>query len=131
MKNFVPLVLLLTLTVVRPVAACTVDAECADTNPCTDDRCVAGQCAHSPTACDDHNPCTDDICDPNMGCLHANNNLTCSDGNACTTTDVCSGGVCVGGAPAAGCFGCQAVATLPPSGGTFVGTTSGPSTLSG
>lgn len=129
MKLFVSLVLLLAL--VRPSTACIVDAECADANPCTDNRCVAGQCANTPTACDDRNPCTDDICDPNMGCLHANNSLTCSDGNACTATDVCSGGVCVGGAPGPGCAGCQAVATIPPSGGTFVGTTSGTSTLAG
>src|SRR5262249_43516219 len=129
MKILVLLVLVFALG--RPVAACTVDADCVDPNPCTDDRCVAGLCANTTTACDDHNPCTDDICDPNMGCLHANNNLTCSDGNACTTTDVCSGGVCVGGAPGAGCAGCQAVATIPPSGGTFVGSTSGTSTLAG
>src|SRR5215813_1183424 len=83
------------------------------------------------TSCDDGNPCTDDICDPQLGCLHASNSAPCSDGNACTTNDVCNGGTCVGGNPAAGCAACQAVADLPASGGTFVGTTSGTGTLAG
>src|SRR5207302_7564993 len=32
-------------------------------------------------------------------CVHTNNSLPCSDGNSCTTSDVCSGGHCAGGAP--------------------------------
>src|SRR5262245_34119510 len=84
-----------------------------------------------PNGCDDGNPCTDDLCDPTLGCVHFNNNNPCSDGNACTANDVCSGGACVGGNTAAGCSPCQAVATLPSGGGTFVGTTSGGGTLQG
>jgi hypothetical protein len=125
------LALLLSLALVAPAAACITDAECADTNPCTDDHCTGGQCTHGPSGCDDQNPCTDDVCDPNVGCLHATNNLPCSDGNACTSADVCGGGVCVGGAPSAGCAACQAVAVIPPAGGTFVGTTNGTSTIAG
>ena len=47
--------------------------------------------------CDDGNPCTDDACDPAVGCVYTNNTNACDDGSACTRTDVCSGGVCVGG----------------------------------
>ena len=58
--------------------------------------------------------------------------VACSDGNTCTTADVCNGGTCVGGARRAGCTPCQAVATHPaarrrPSSAT----TSGTSTLAG
>jgi hypothetical protein len=81
--------------------------------------------------CDDGNPCTDDICDPEAGCLHAHNNLPCSDGNACTTNDACVAGTCVGGNPAAGCTACQAVATIAPDGGILAGATGGASTLAG
>jgi len=48
--------------------------------------------------CDDGNPCTTDTCDSARGCVHTNNTAACDDGNACTTGDVCSAGVCKGGA---------------------------------
>ena len=54
---------------------CTSDAECADTNPCTDDVCSGGLCTHP------------------------NNTAPCNDNNACTTGDTCTGGLCVGGPP--------------------------------
>ncbi len=55
------------------VAICVADSECVDDgNPCTDDGCVNGVCAHT------------------------NNANACDDGNACTANDVCTGGVCVG-----------------------------------
>lgn len=81
------------------------------------------------TGCDDGNPCTDDLCDATLGCRHYNNSSVCSDGNACTSNDVCNGGVCVGGNVAAGCSSCDAVATIPPQGGVFSGTTSGSGSL--
>src|SRR3990172_2959761 len=84
-----------------------------------------------PGGCDDGNPCTDDLCDATLGCLHFNNSAACTDGNACTTNDFCGGGVCVGGNPAPGCSPCQAIAILPPQGGTFVGVTSGAGALAG
>ncbi|GMV41359.1 MAG: hypothetical protein AMXMBFR64_30750 [Myxococcales bacterium] len=34
---------------------------------------------------------------PATGCVQVNNAAPCDDGNACTTSDSCSGGVCVGG----------------------------------
>src|SRR5262245_57473814 len=62
---------------------------------------AVAQC--TPAGCDDGNPCTDDICDPTLGCRHFNNSGSCTDGNSCTTNDVCNQGACVGGPPAAGC----------------------------
>lgn len=87
--------------------------------------------ADCPTGCDDANPCTDDICDPQLGCVHANNTLPCTDGNACTMNDACNAGVCVGGDRAEGCAACDAVAVLPAAGGVVSGTTSGANGLSG
>jgi hypothetical protein len=85
----------------------------------------------SSTECDDANPCTDDLCSAEGDCLHSPNSLACSDGNACTTNDVCNGGTCVGGTPGAGCTSCQGAATLPTEGGTFLGVTTGISSLAG
>ncbi|HVP31101.1 MAG TPA: lysyl oxidase family protein [Myxococcota bacterium] len=82
-----------------------------------------------PGGCDDLDPCTDDLCDPVLGCVHADNAGPCSDGNSCTTNDVCNAGACVGGAPSASCTPCQAAATIPPEGGRFLGRTSGASSV--
>lgn len=82
-------------------AGCTVPADCDDGNVCNGaEDCVAGDCV-SGTAldCDDGNPCTDDDCDAAAGCLYVNNTASCSDGDACTVGDQCSGGACQGGAP--------------------------------
>lgn len=48
--------------------------------------------------CDDGNVCTDDICDAEYHCTHpaVTTHITCDDGLACTTTDSCSGGECIG-----------------------------------
>ena len=51
----------------------------------------------APTDCDDGNPCTTDSCLAGA-CLHTNNSLACDDSNACTSGDLCQGGVC-GGTP--------------------------------
>ena len=62
---------------VNLVSVCTVNADCNDGNPCTNDACTNNQCTHT------------------------NNTDPCNDNNACTANDTCSGGVCVGGAPPA------------------------------
>ncbi len=71
-------------------------AVCNDGDACTTtDLCALGVCAGSGAlAVDDDNPCTDDSCDPAAGAVHAANTASCSDANACTTGDVCAGGVC-------------------------------------
>ncbi len=53
-------------------AGCQNNATCDDSNVCTDDECVGGQCTHR------------------------NNSSPCNDGLFCTLNDVCSGGVCIG-----------------------------------
>jgi hypothetical protein len=58
---------------------------------------------HSWADCeDDGNVCTTEECVPLLGgsgqiCTTSDNTLTCDDGNACTTGDVCSGGTCTPG----------------------------------
>ena len=99
--------------------ACTDDAcdtgngQCVstndDSNTCTDgdgcsqtDTCQAGQCVGSnPVLCEDSNACTDDACNPETGqCLFIPDaSSTCSDGNACTQTDACVAGQCLGSSP--------------------------------
>jgi len=71
---------------------------CDDGNPCTlSDKCIAGACVPgAPLKCDDKNICSDDSCDPASGCTFTPNVAPCNDANACTITDVCSDGACVG-----------------------------------
>jgi len=64
-------------------------------------KCCGGvckECCDDPD-CDDGDVCTDDSCDPATGCVHENNAASCSDGNACTQTDNCQAGACVGSNP--------------------------------
>jgi len=107
-----------------PCALCFSNAECDDSNACTDDLCVpatgcennpntnpcddgslctvgdtcsAGSCASgAPAVCTDGNPCTDDQCVPATGCEFPANTLACDDGDLCTSGDQCSGGTCAG-----------------------------------
>jgi len=77
------------------------DTPCSDNDECTvGDQCQVGQCVGGAQAnCDDLNPCTDDSCDPAKGCVHLPNQVTCVDGNGCTTDDICKDGACVAGVP--------------------------------
>ena len=72
---------------------------CSDGDTCTDmDKCQNGQCAGAPKKCDDANPCTEDKCDAGAGCVSTpTSDVACSDGDECTTGDVCVDGVCQGG----------------------------------
>lgn len=76
-------------------------ASCSDSNACTtNDTCSGGVCVGGAAPnCNDNNVCTNDSCNPATGCVNTNNTNSCSDGNACTTNDTCSGGSCLGGAP--------------------------------
>jgi len=61
-------------------------------------RALAASCKKNPD-CQDGDPCTIDRCDhSSKTCRHAPaaNGTTCSDQNACTRTDTCQAGVCVG-----------------------------------
>jgi len=91
-------------------------APCSDGNACTGpDTCSGGTCVGGPNVCacrsnadcGDNNPCTDDACQnpgtPTAACVHVNNTVSCSDGNACTGPDTCSGGTCVAGPNVCAC----------------------------
>jgi len=77
---------------------------CDDGDPCgVDDKCGAKVCQPGkPRVCDDNNPCTDDTCKEGKGCHTVFNTQPCSDGNACTSSDVCKDGKCKAG-PAVKC----------------------------
>lgn len=80
----------------------------ADHTPCVYDKChynsecLTGKCDQGTAVnCDDGNPCTADSCDGiaggNTGCKHVPvDGGDCSDNDACTSADKCSGGKCVG-----------------------------------
>ena len=56
------------------------------------------QC-ETPQVCDDANPCTTEYCNAAAGgCIYTplQNGTPCNDGQACTTSDHCAGGVCTG-----------------------------------
>ena len=77
--------------------------QCEDGNPCTvSDICGKGKCAAGPLReCGDGNPCTDDACDPGTGnCVNTIlvGTYLCNDGDPCTLSDACKGGVCGGSA---------------------------------
>ncbi|MDH5676530.1 MAG: hypothetical protein OEZ06_30705 [Myxococcales bacterium] len=93
------------------VLGCQIEnvvGDCDDGNPCTvGDSCMAGLCrAGSALDCSDGEVCTDDLCDSGdfdgNPCYYENNNAGCDDENTCTTSDVCTGGDCVGSGNACG-----------------------------
>jgi hypothetical protein len=107
-----------------PSSSCTIGnvppaTSCSDGSGCTTgDVCQGDQCTGVPVVCDDNNPCTDDMCDSAMGaCVFTPNTASCDDQDACTTSDTCSAGACVGG-PALECAPCT---TCDPSGGCMAG----------
>ncbi len=84
-------------------ATCPADANAPAGTPCTDDG----------------NGCTDDTCSGAGACDHPANLAPCSDSDACTTPDQCTGGLCVAGAD----LGNQSCSTGQP-GACSAGTTS-------
>lgn len=89
-------------------------AQCDDGDPCTYfGQCLNGACSKGQAIdCSFLNgECTVGACDPVMGCkgMPVNDGSACDDGQYCTTSDKCMGGVCMGGAglpcaPPGGCF---------------------------
>ncbi|MBW1809229.1 MAG: proprotein convertase P-domain-containing protein [Deltaproteobacteria bacterium] len=83
--------------------------EGADGEPCddgqfctTDDRCIGGVCTGFPNDCDDGNSCTVDICNEvDDVCVNtaAPDNTPCDDGQYCTLSEFCTGGICADGSP--------------------------------
>jgi hypothetical protein len=87
-----------------PKASGTV---CNDGNFCTKtDSCQAGVCVgNSPVVCAAGDPCHNPgTCDPSTGACSnppKPDGATCTDGNACTQTDTCQSGSCLGQNPVA------------------------------
>src|SRR5207237_191704 len=78
-------------------------ASCDDGDLCTvDDVCAAGDCTPgTPVVCPAPDQCHDaGTCDPGTGECSPQpakaDGSGCNDGNTCTATDACQGGVCVG-----------------------------------
>ena len=78
---------------------------CNDSNACTQtDTCTAGSCVGSnPVVCTSSDQCHNPgVCDTGTGvCSNPNrvDGSSCNDANACTLTDTCQTGICVGGSP--------------------------------
>jgi len=95
---------------------CVSSDQCADTDLCTDDICVDGQCTHQPVSCDDGVfcngsegcdsvmgctagtppelddgvPCTDDSCDEDSGSVvHTPDDTKCDDSSVCVVSAIC------------------------------------------
>jgi len=100
-------------------------ASCNDGNACTTaDTCQAGSCAGgAAVVCPAPDQCHVGICDPSSGVCSVSpkaDGATCNDGNACTRTDSCSTGACVG-ANAVVCTAtdeCHEAGTCDPATGT-------------
>ncbi len=77
---------------------------CSDGNACTADSCQSGSCVGvTNVVCTASDQCHDvGVCDPGSGlCSNPQkpNGSSCTDDNACTQTDTCQGGGCVGSNP--------------------------------
>jgi cysteine-rich repeat protein len=80
------------------------DTPCDDGDACTQtDRCIAGECVgDDPVVCSPPAPCKTFACDTGSGLCVATlrpDATSCSDGDACTRSDQCRAGTCVGGVP--------------------------------
>ena len=73
---------------------------CNDGNACTtSDSCQSGACVGTPVTCAASDQCHSAACNPMTGaCVQTalTNGTSCNDGNACTQTDSCQSGTCVG-----------------------------------
>src|SRR5439155_822995 len=81
------------------LAVCSYPSSCLTSSP--SDCIINVSCTTTPD-CNDSNPCTIDTCDTTLhACRHVpgNNGATCNDNNACTQSDTCQDGQCVGSNP--------------------------------
>ena len=78
-----------------------INLPCEDGNLCTiNDACAEGLCTSGiPKPCDDGNTCTTEYCALESGnCNYDYNTSDCDDGDACSSSDTCVNGSCLGGA---------------------------------
>lgn len=75
---------------------CAAGVECLSSACDTGvDPAVCGGCSVD-SDCDDGNPCTDDVCGAGAACEATPNTASCDDGNPCTYDDACMAAACVG-----------------------------------
>jgi len=86
---------------------CATNGDCHDNDPCTEDICDPAtdlcvivrrpdcQYCSDPQACQDGNYCTTDNC-TDGACEYVPNTLVCDDADACTMSDLCVDGACIG-----------------------------------
>ena len=89
---------------VNPCAGAADGTACDDGNPCTgSDTCQSGVCTGTALTCTASDQChVAGVCDTTTGlCSNpaAVDGTTCDDGDACTQTDSCQAGSCVGSNP--------------------------------
>ena len=89
----------------QPIPQCSVDSDCGDSNSCTTDSCVSGQCQHTQlNACGSTEySCTDGIDNDRNGLTDCSDSA-CASNSACTsqTADpyaACTDYVCVNNPP--------------------------------
>lgn len=80
---------------------CPVGGGCDDGDPCTtEDVCQGGVCAGTPIFCGAVDSChADGVCNPQTGMCDEvvlPDGTSCDDADACTQTDTCVAGVCMG-----------------------------------
>jgi cysteine-rich repeat protein len=79
--------------------------------------------------CDDGNAASGDCC--SATCAYESSSASCTDDADPCTSDVCDGAGTCRHDPPGTCNACSATTVIPPGGGTFMGMTSGSSTLTG
>lgn len=101
-------------------SGCTQDSDCADTNTCTVDSCVAGVCANTVQTgaiCDDGSACSiSDTCTAQGECVGTA--VVCDDDNECTSngcdpsTGLCVASAVVDGQTCTSVLGCAGACNL-------------------
>ncbi len=87
-----------------PIVAFPDNYPCNDENVCTTvDVCIGGGCSGiADLQCTEKegNVCYEASCDPIYGCLYTYvDDISCDDGDECTTNTTCNSGICGGGLP--------------------------------
>jgi hypothetical protein len=72
---------------------CGNEDQCLLGKTCLVGECIGGMIVN----CEDGNPCTENHCEPESGCQSSPlSDISCDDGDVCTTDDTCSAGICSG-----------------------------------
>ncbi len=80
-----------------PINLCA-DLVCDDSNECTQNGCVDGECVYTPIDCGNDTECVSHVCDPVYGCdqiIHEG--APCGDGSVCTEYGTCPSSTCISG----------------------------------